>query len=107
MTAVWFSLAAAGGALVRWRVGELLPKPLGTLLVNVAGAFALGLLDHATPDHMTVIGMGALGALTTFSTLSNELREIGRDSPPKAALYLGATLTAGIAAAAAGLALAS
>ncbi|WP_026374956.1 fluoride efflux transporter CrcB [Aestuariibacter salexigens] len=51
--------------------------PFGTLIVNVAGSFLLGILysliEH---EHMyivpwrTMLGIGFLGALTTFSTFS-------------------------------------
>lgn len=52
--------------------------PFGTLLVNVIGSFcmgvifALGQLSHISPELKALIGVGLLGALTTFSTFSNE-----------------------------------
>lgn len=52
--------------------------PFGTLLVNVLGSFlmgvvyALGQLSHISPELKALIGVGLLGALTTFSTFSNE-----------------------------------
>lgn len=44
--------------------------PLGTFIVNVAGAFLLGLLFglHAVHDAMLIAGLGFLGGFTTFST---------------------------------------
>ena len=104
MTAVLFTAAAATGALVRWQAGRLLPRPFSTLAVNVAGAFALGLLSGATDPVMTVAGVGGIGALTTFSTLADDIRHLAVGDPAKAAAYLAATLTVGLAAAAAGLA---
>ncbi|MCL1088837.1 fluoride efflux transporter CrcB [Shewanella profunda] len=52
--------------------------PFGTLLVNVIGSFfmgviyALGQMSHISPELKALIGVGLLGALTTFSTFSNE-----------------------------------
>lgn len=52
--------------------------PFGTLLVNVLGSFsmgviyALGQMSHISPELKAFIGVGLLGALTTFSTFSNE-----------------------------------
>ncbi|GAC15356.1 CrcB protein [Aliiglaciecola lipolytica E3] len=51
--------------------------PFGTLLVNVVGSFLLGLV-YALIEHgqieivlwRTAIGIGLLGAFTTFSTFS-------------------------------------
>ena len=52
--------------------------PLGTLLINVSGAFMLGLITALTPDSLLadswrlIIGTGLLGGYTTFSTASFE-----------------------------------
>ncbi|GIU34852.1 putative fluoride ion transporter CrcB [Shewanella hafniensis] len=52
--------------------------PFGTLLVNVIGSFfmgviyALGQMSHISPELKALIAVGLLGALTTFSTFSNE-----------------------------------
>lgn len=48
---------------------------LGTLLVNVAGSFVLGLAagwSSAPSWVMPLVGIGFCGALTTFSTLAFE-----------------------------------
>lgn len=105
MTAALFVLAAGGGALVRWQVGRLLPRPLGTLLVNLAGAFALGLIDHWTGAALTVIGIGGIGALTTFSALADDVVELVARRPVAAAGYVAVTLVGGIGAAAIGIAI--
>ena len=92
---VGFAVAAAVGAVVRWRLGA-------TLLVNLTGAFALGCLvgsDIGAP-MTTIVGTGLLGAYTTFSTFARELHE---DDRP--ALYLVLSVGGRIAAALAGLAL--
>lgn len=52
--------------------------PFGTLLVNILGSFlmgvvyALGQVSHLSPELKALVGVGLLGALTTFSTFSNE-----------------------------------
>lgn len=80
------ALGGAAGALVRYAVGVSSRRWLGayfaygTLAVNVAGCFLLGLLwawsmaavTRWTPTLQTGIGVGFLGALTTFSTFGLE-----------------------------------
>lgn len=52
--------------------------PLGTLLINVSGAFLLALLttlalqEAVSPDLRLILGTGFLGAFTTFSTFELE-----------------------------------
>ncbi len=106
IVAAGFVGAAALGALIRWQAGRLLPSVLGTLLVNVTGAFALGLLAGAGAPAVTVAGAGGLGTLTTLSTLAAELRHLAMTAPLKAVAYLSATLVGGLGAAWAGLTLA-
>ena len=104
VTAVLFGLAAGAGALLRWQAGRRLPRPLATLAINVVGAFALGLLSGVADPVSTVVGIGGLGALTTFSTPADDLRNLWATSTAKAAAYVATTLILGIGAAAAGLA---
>lgn len=77
MTAMWFALAAAGGALIRHRVNLLGRAWLGTLAVNVAGALLLGYLlgSGASGDTVLVVGSAGCGSLTTFSTFALETVE--------------------------------
>lgn len=86
--------------------------PNGTLVVNLIGSFALGLVlgvveSHVlTPATQLFLTIGLLGAFTTFSTFSFEtyaLIEIG--SFGKAALNVGLSLATGLLAVAAGLGL--
>jgi fluoride ion exporter CrcB/FEX len=44
----------------------------GTVVVNVVGFLALGMLHSVGPYLMTVIGVGGLGAFTTFSSLAHD-----------------------------------
>jgi CrcB protein len=78
------------------------------LVVNITGSFLLGLVSEATPTTTTVLGVGGLGAYTTFSSFARDavaLVELRRLAI--AAFYVGATLVLGVAAAAAGVAIAT
>jgi fluoride exporter len=82
----WVAFIAAGaiGAPARYLVGVAVSDrvrgatPLGTLLVNVSGSLALGLLTgvalyHGFPNtSRIVLGTGFCGAYTTFSTFTLE-----------------------------------
>lgn len=90
--------------LLRARTG-LFPWP--TLLVNVTGSFALGLLAGAvavsSPVLLAFLGPGVLGGYTTFSTASVETLTLLRERAwLKAAGYAFGGLAASVAAAAAG-----
>lgn len=105
-----FVALAATGTLIRALLSHRLNDeafPYGTLLINVAGSFGLGLLANCSPDVATTVGTAGLGSFTTFSTLTHQsitLSANGRWS--RAAGYLAVSLIAGIAAAWGGLALA-
>lgn len=74
------AMAGACGAAARFSVDYAVSRPtstakgLGTVIVNVSGSFGLGLLMgiamHGTlPEPLIIaIGVGFLGAYTTFST---------------------------------------
>lgn len=61
------------GVVMRGRRGVF---PLGILVVNVSGAFLLGLLTALAgavgPVWLAIAGVGVLGGYTTFSTVSVE-----------------------------------
>lgn len=112
MQVLLVALAGAAGALSRWGIGSWAggrTLPWHTLGINVAGSFALGLLLRTAdlrgwPDStVVVLGVGFLGAFTTFSTFSVEAFTLLRDERAAAALgYVAATMALGILAAAAG-----
>lgn len=112
------------GALLRWGVSTLTARglashpgwsgfPLGTVIVNVVGSFALAYLISAGasrgvggPGLRLFLGTGLLGALTTFSTFGLDAHGLltqGRAG--QGMLYLGATLLLAGAAVVAGWAL--
>jgi CrcB protein len=85
MTNVLFvALGGSIGAVLRYLLSIFMIQlfgssfPFGTLLVNVLGSFcmgivyALGQVSHLSPELKALVGVGLLGALTTFSTFSNE-----------------------------------
>lgn len=84
--------------------------PLATFVVNVAGAFLLGVLvvlAETRPGlraRLPLLATGLLGSLTTFSALvvgTVLLAEAGH--PFAAGAYLGGSVVAGLTAAALGL----
>jgi len=89
MVGVWVAMGGAFGSLVRYGVGRLcswcLPNAssvLGTGLVNLVGAFLLGVVVSSFPANpkpsvwVLFLGVGFCGGLTTFSTLAMELADL-------------------------------
>jgi CrcB protein len=109
------ALGGAGGAACRYlvdiavtgRLGDRLPW--GTLVVNLLGSAAFGLLTGlaaATPDDLgTLLGLGFCGAFTTASALAWEtVALVERGWPLRAVVNLGLSVVGGLALATAGLA---
>ena len=78
MTAwVWVGLGGAAGSLARYHLGRLVmarfssEAPMGTFLINISGAFLLGLSTVCVHNETLrlLVADGFLGAYTTFSTL--------------------------------------
>jgi CrcB protein len=74
------------GAVARYRVGAAVAArvpgdfPLGTLVVNLTGTLALGVLVGAAAParaHL-ILGIGFLGGYTTFSTWMVETERLGQ-----------------------------
>ena len=114
------ALGGGLGSLARWGIG-LLPEaphggfPWGTFLVNVTGAFAIGLLVSVLgarlPTSQLVrpfLGPGFLGGYTTFSAYmadTGDLMDAGRGA--LAGVYLFGTLACGLLGVVLGMALAT
>ncbi len=77
------ALGGACGACLRFFISQVVLNwlgkgfPFATLIVNIIGSLLMGalygFLEHGTLEltvHRTLIGIGFLGALTTFSTFS-------------------------------------
>lgn len=115
---VLVALAGGVGAVLRFVVDGVVARthrrsvPLGTVVVNVSGAFLLGVvtglaLDHvASPTARAIVGTGLLGGYTTFSTASLEAVTIARSGGSRAtllaALHATGMLVVSLAAAALG-----
>ena len=109
--AVAFVVAAGAGAVMRAEAGHRWNRhegmAWGTVVVNVVGAFGLGLLHEAAPPVLTVAGVAGLGALTTFSSFARDVVALADARKAAAcAAYLAVSLTAGVGAAALGMAIA-
>ena len=109
-------VGGAAGATARYGLTKAFPVdpghfPATTLAINLAGAFLLGalletLLRRGLPDHWSrmLVGVGVLGAFTTFSTLTDEIALLVRAGDTgTAAAYLSASLAGGLAAVVLGL----
>lgn len=114
--AVWVGVALLGGcgALARFGLTLLVADrlhphlPLGTLAVNVSGSFLLGLLAGTAldGDARLLLGAGALGSYTTFSTWMLETQRVGEAGRRKlAATNLVLSVALGLAAVVLGRAL--
>jgi CrcB protein len=99
------------GALARAGLGKAFPVEAGawpwtTLLVNLAGAFALGVFATRLGERLPpsayrrpLLGTGFCGALTTFSTLQIELLNLlDARAYAEAAAYLAVSVVLGYAA---------
>ena len=114
--AVWVAIGGGAGAALRYAVGLAVAArwrgrfPVATFLVNVSGSFALGLVMGlvAGPTGSggtvaTLLGTGALGGYTTFSTASYDTVRLARDGRfVTAGTYGVGTMIVSVAAAALG-----
>lgn len=109
------ALGGALGSMARYGVtilaGRVTGLPLGTLTVNIAGCFAMGLLasvlalrggQHLAPLLLT----GVLGGFTTFSAFSLDTLTLWQRGAAGLAMgYVAASVLLSLAAVTAGLAL--
>jgi CrcB protein len=114
-----FTAVAVGGVLgtgLRLLLDTVIPHsdptfPLSTLIINVVGSFALGLLVSTLwkrprfPSWLKAgLGAGTIGSFTTFSAFAVSLvAEANSELLGLAALYFVLTMVLGFAAAASGI----
>lgn len=94
MTVIWVALGSALGGAGRYWISGLLARsigetfPWGTLAVNVAGSFIIGLFAVMTgPDGRLIVSstarqfvmLGMLGGFTTFSSFSLQTLSLLQD----------------------------
>jgi CrcB protein len=116
---IWlgFLVAAGLGATARFVIDGLIEDragsdfPWGTLVVNLTGCLALGVLTGLARSHgvgstpLTIIGTGGLGAYTTFSTFTFETVRLVEEGELRFALgNVAASMLLGLGAAAVGIA---
>lgn len=97
-------LGGAIGALLRYATTRVVADgtlPYGTLAVNVVGSFVLGLLTFggAGGETALLVGVGACGSYTTFSSFAHDtvrLAETG--NPGRGVANAVGTLLAALAA---------
>lgn len=122
MSSTTLMLVAAGGAIgsaLRYLIGLWTVRQFGatfpwhTLVVNIAGAFLLGVIVALTAGRgmagvqwRLFLGVGMMGGFTTFSALSLESMELlANGAFASGALNILGSGVAGVAAVVAGLAL--
>ena len=88
MAYLWVALGGALGAagrfgLSNWISGRFGAGPLGIFIVNISGAFLIGLIMALTdervsvsPDARRFMTVGILGGYTTFSTWMYETHQL-------------------------------
>lgn len=119
-TILQVAIGGAIGASGRFLTGAAMARafgtgfPLGTLTVNVAGSFLMGLAfvvlmqrEGGPSAWFPFVMTGILGGFTTFSAFSLDLWGLyERGRPLAAGVYLGGSVALSVAALIAGIALA-
>jgi CrcB protein len=113
---VVIAVGGAGGAAARYAISRAEPVragtfPVTTFAINVAGALVLAVLLESLARRgldswwiRPFAAIGVLGGFTTFSTMCVEAMLLGRDGHVAlAALYLVASVIAGVVVVGAGL----
>ena len=98
----FFGLAAVG-SVIRWKTTIFFGAHKGTFIVNVIGSFCLGLMVDLSNTGLTLIGIGGLGSLTTFSTFCANIDSLSESNYRPGLVYALITVIAGVLAATIGL----
>jgi fluoride exporter len=114
----WVCLGSALGGGARYLVSLAALSalgtsfPWGTLVVNVVGSYLIGFIMHVAlettlipPTLRIFLTTGVMGGLTTYSAFNYETLKLASEGDwPRAALNVGVTLAACLAAGLLGLA---
>ena len=108
-------VGGAGGSVIRWLVGLAVGErykgvtfPLGTMLINVSGAFLMGFLstlfnvdwkDRYGSNLTAFVLTGVLGGYTTFSSYQLDTANLYNKGGREWALYWAGSVAAGLIAA--------
>jgi CrcB protein len=110
MNLMMLIFAAALGGFIRFALEYFLPPvgksafPRATLMVNVIGAFLLGIVLALPGEWQVILGVGLCGALTTFSGVSLQLhRRLKSQAVRPALIYAVTLITSGVTAAGFGI----
>jgi len=104
---LWVALGGALGSAARYGVGVATARwlgagfPWGTLIVNVAGGLAIGVLAARTEQAdalRLLLGVGFLGGFTTFSAFSLETVRLMQQRPELGLAYVAASLALSVGA---------
>lgn len=102
-TLVWtipgFLIAAGIGSVIRYIVSSYLNDhvPTGTLIVNAVASFLLGIAASLGDSISVILGIGLLGAMSTWSAVANEAATLARKNEGWLALtYLALTCSSGV-----------
>ncbi|KAA8786614.1 CrcB protein [Paenibacillus sp. 4624] len=106
---IWIGLAGVLGALLRYSLGKVVSRklgtsfPWGTWMINISGSVILGMLygGHQAgnlPDEIWVVwGTGFCGAYTTFSTFGYEtLTLMAQQRQTRAGIYVVSSVVVGV-----------
>jgi fluoride exporter len=92
VSGVYVALGAALGAALRYLAGHLLDRsarlPWGTIMVNLAGSFLVGVLSALALSERpwAFLGVGFCGALTTYSAFAVQTVAQAAERGPRAGL---------------------
>lgn len=115
MTPLVFAAAAVAGGVgagLRYLLDLAVQRlvgarvPWGVLVVNLSGAFALGVLSAGVVDAtgLWVLGTGLLGGYTTFSSVAVSTVLLGKEHHPRALIgYAVGTFVGSVVCAVLGL----
>jgi len=116
MTLLWVMIAGGLGSGSRYLIGRWALTafgaafPYGTLIVNLAGCFALGVVTQLAstgvmnPELRTAIAVGFIGGFTTYSSFNQEtIGLFSSGALGAAAGNIAITLAGGLAAGALGV----